>query len=1220
MEALGDEPNSSARKVLETLNEHSKDMILSGLISADRIFSFLEDAFEKQDIEQAIAKALKPKREVDLSAHHLILDLARSKEGHVKLITTNFDLLFETAETDLPELDPVAFKPMANDIFHGIVHLHGKVRPDYNGADTNGFILSSSSFGHAYLAEGWATRFIKDILNKYHVVFVGYSADDPPVRYLLEALNHHSNSLEGVYAFDIPGNDAENKWKQKGAHPIICENYDILWETLSAWTVRARDPEQWHQDVIKNALAGPELLEPFERGQIAHLASTVDGALHFSNSAIPLPAEWLYVFDPSFRFASPVRFGNYSPQGVDPYTVYCLDSDPLPEKKDPNNFNSEKQIPSLTWNAFNAMSQDLREMDENHLTLLNHNVAELPKRQQILGQWICKVLDHPATIRWATFQINLHPSLQWHIKREIHYNNTISPVFRSAWQYILESIDTQRALNSSEWYELDHAVSTDGWTDRNIRAYFQIHQPRISVKPPSRFVSNPLEEAETTTLEKLIYLEIEYPELDKDIDYKDKYCQKFAEGYRQLLEYAISIEKEIYKDYMFLQLPPVNVLDDHSDGFERGYQINAYFFEYISCLQRLITFDVSNAKTEILHWRNNTSSMSSRIIIWAAGELTVFTAKEASKLLIALKNDDFWDHYHQRDLLLTLQKRWHEFSKKQKMRLEKMLLEGPKEKYDKEDTQEYIQRKAHNILNRIHWLNLQGCTFTFDFEKKSAMLEKLAKTWKADYALQATGSLEGRSDFIKTDADPAPLLNEPLATLLTKAKKLNGRSEEDPFTENSPFQGLVAQKPLMAFRALTYAMKQHEYPEWAWRKFLYSEARNSDKLRLKALIAARVSSLPLETIPTLLHPLTSWLEQNISSLNTTYPLQVEKVWNHIIALLSQEPQTSKSAITNSSREIDLITEALNAPAGRMVEALLNDPAQKNFSESKSFSPEWVQRVESLLSLPLPARQHAIVMLARRLHWLFSIDPKWTQENLIDILKNKNEKDIAAFWQGYLWNPGHPFEGIFVLLKPYLVDLAKQTIPQKRNYTDNLAALLLIGWGSRPGNKANGERYISNNEMRSVLLHATNTFRKTIFWTLKRWLAESATNEWDRRVLELMKDVWPKQKKARSPEVTKSLINLAFTKASLFPAIADLVIPLVSKLDTRFELRSLRDEEKEIAKTYPDKVLELLSLTLPDSPSLWPYNIQKIFEQMEEGNPSLQQNPQLIELKRRWNSR
>ena len=49
-------------------------------------------------------------------------------------------------------------------------------------------MLTSAEFGDAYLRNGWASRYIHDLVRAYTVVLVGYQAEDPPMRYLLEAL------------------------------------------------------------------------------------------------------------------------------------------------------------------------------------------------------------------------------------------------------------------------------------------------------------------------------------------------------------------------------------------------------------------------------------------------------------------------------------------------------------------------------------------------------------------------------------------------------------------------------------------------------------------------------------------------------------------------------------------------------------------------------------------------------------------------------------------------------------------------------------------------------------------------------------------------------------------------------------------------------------------------------------------------------------------------
>ena len=234
---------------------------MSGLISVDRIFGLLEREFFLRDINAAVAEALQPAENVDLSAHKILLDLATTTEGKVRLVATNFDRLFEDCCDSLKVFQPSRLpNPLRHDEMDGIIHLHGYANKDYTGAEGDGFILSSSEFGLAYLSDGWATGFVREILGRYVVVFAGYTAEEPPVQYLLEALNKKAGSRDGVYAFQSgSANDAVAKWVHKGVKAIpYAENdgHQALWETLAAWAKRAKAPADWYKSVIDLAKKG----------------------------------------------------------------------------------------------------------------------------------------------------------------------------------------------------------------------------------------------------------------------------------------------------------------------------------------------------------------------------------------------------------------------------------------------------------------------------------------------------------------------------------------------------------------------------------------------------------------------------------------------------------------------------------------------------------------------------------------------------------------------------------------------------------------------------------------------------------------------------------------------------------------------------------------------------------------------------------------------------
>lgn len=240
----------TARKVLAEAEKIGSRTGASGLISADRIFSLLEREFSNKDIEDAVANALKPPENVDLSAHRIMLDLAKSPDGNLRLVTTNFDRLFEDCETTAKIWHPPRLPdPARKAEFHGIIHLHGVVDQRYERAEGDSLILSSSEFGRAYLAEGWATQFIREILNQFIVVFVGYGADDPPIQYLLEALNKASCQSLNIYAFqDGTQQDAVSKWEHRGVEAIaygVENNHSALWDSFTAWAKRAQSPECW---------------------------------------------------------------------------------------------------------------------------------------------------------------------------------------------------------------------------------------------------------------------------------------------------------------------------------------------------------------------------------------------------------------------------------------------------------------------------------------------------------------------------------------------------------------------------------------------------------------------------------------------------------------------------------------------------------------------------------------------------------------------------------------------------------------------------------------------------------------------------------------------------------------------------------------------------------------------------------------------------------------
>lgn len=115
-----------------------------------------------------------------------------TRPDRVRLITTNFDTHFTTAAQVVFPRPPGEPFPLARYVgpalppgrdFAGLAQIHGALDHPYTP-----LVLTNANFADAYMAHGWATRFLFDVFAGRAVLFVGYSVRDPLIRYLLSAI------------------------------------------------------------------------------------------------------------------------------------------------------------------------------------------------------------------------------------------------------------------------------------------------------------------------------------------------------------------------------------------------------------------------------------------------------------------------------------------------------------------------------------------------------------------------------------------------------------------------------------------------------------------------------------------------------------------------------------------------------------------------------------------------------------------------------------------------------------------------------------------------------------------------------------------------------------------------------------------------------------------------------------------------------------------------
>lgn len=200
-----------------------------------------------------------------LPDHLALLRLSRDAEGRPKLLTTNFDTLFERAAaaqggfTNVPSYAGKSIPRPGSERDHGILHLHGRIADATMNVVASDLVLTSADFGDAYLRDGWASQYIEDRMRLGIVVLVGYTAEDAAMRLLLETLDADRDrfrDLKQLYAIDVLTASSASLWKAKGIIPLESPDFDAIYGTLSEWAIYAMDPTAYNSGRVRTILTG----------------------------------------------------------------------------------------------------------------------------------------------------------------------------------------------------------------------------------------------------------------------------------------------------------------------------------------------------------------------------------------------------------------------------------------------------------------------------------------------------------------------------------------------------------------------------------------------------------------------------------------------------------------------------------------------------------------------------------------------------------------------------------------------------------------------------------------------------------------------------------------------------------------------------------------------------------------------------------------------------
>ncbi|WP_290524487.1 SIR2 family protein [Alcanivorax sp.] len=1188
-------------------------------VPLDQIFNLLHLEYGKDEVNALVTERLSAPLEIkDFGREHgLIKRISSSQSGVPQIVTTNFDRLFEVGQEGehLVRHVPPAFPDLNfGTKIEGITYLHGRLVEA--ASKSHPYVLSSADFGRAYLSEGWATNFIRHLLERYTVVLVGYQAEDPPIKYLLQGLNHDGQyDRSRLYAFDrgLP-EEIEAKWRDRGATAIAYSDHSDLWKSMEAWADRADDPRRWRASIIAKSQQDPKDLAPHERGQVVHVLRTVQGARLFSE-ADPVPhPEWVCVMDANVRSAKQSRGYGDDAEVFDPEAAYGLDDD-LRDISDDDRRQGVSNDNLLVWRDEDDNPHDFHRLGGRQAA----GFEVTPIRLGHLITWLSKSIDSPVLAWWVIRQSGLHPRLLQQFEWQVEHSKALNERARHIWNLILEHHrDPRNRQWNGDWFDLKKRINEEGWTASVLREFRRVATPRLEIRPSyglgqTRPPCVPWEEIHLSDLGQWEVVLLDRH--NEDLDVPDDLLPQVVGILNEQFTVASGLLGDI--ETVYFQTPTC-YSDREIDGREHITEAAGGVTWFVQLFDRLAAKWPELANAYATTWPAADRFFFRKLKLYAFSKAGVFEADHVAEEVLSLDQEIFWGIDVVRELLFLLEDRWGEFSQESRNQLIDRILTGPDQRSRWCD-EEFPGLRDEFASRYARYLELQGCELTADRSERLAEMIRSIPGWSDGWATSTVVVRGSHTGWVGTDEKPDSILDLPVNEVVSKAKE-DLKRDVDSFTEKRPFTGLVKANPRKALSALTIAGKANDYPEAFWSAMI-SELPADISPRLRRGFLNRVARLPHVVIAKLRHTLGRWLEKDLVAILEFDDDLGWTVYDHIVdGILSGGANAAKSGIGEIRQGGNVIQRsrrtfghAINGPIGMCAKALFHSvPGEKQ--EAGSLIPEHIKsRVERLFTAPGEGAGHAVSIASSKLNWLMFVDPAWTEERLIPMLEFEHPASEPA-WNGFLHSGRVPWPPLAETIKPLLLDL----FPWVEGFSwDRDLSEVAVQWLGfmrvfHPGEPSG----LTRGEMRSIFRAMSDDARNQfIFWLGK--VGQKNENGWIKHVIPLIKEDWPRERRYRTTASMRAWIGLLDDTGDSFPAVYETVKKFLVPVETNdhpfYRFTREISDEKPITALFPETTLDLMNRVTPRVLTRPPYELPKVLALIEEAEPELISDPRYLRL-------
>ncbi len=1167
----------------------------------------------RETVRTVLAGILTP----DLSApdatatHEALLTLGKNREGCTRLITTNFDRLFEeviAAESLSVEHFQAPLLPVPKNRWDGLVYLHGLLTAAPTPSELDRLVVSSGDFGLAYLTERWAARFVSELFRNYTVCFVGYSINDPVLRYMMDALAADrllGESPPEMFAFGSysKGKEEEraNEWRAKNVTPILyCEHnrHAYLHKTLRVWAETYRDGVRGKERIVIECAMARPLASTKQDDFVGRLlwALSDPGGLPAKRFAEldPVPSlDWLeHLSEERYRHTDLPRFGVSPTVTHDSSLTFSL-------TRRPSHYNLAPYMVLVDDGVRGSYWDDVM-------------------RQ--LARWLIRHLDDPALLLWLSKRGGqLHEELVRRVEHRLDElvklecdgktaelaniranapNAIPRPQMSTLWRLLLTGRVKSRARDFDPYRWRDR-FKRDGFTTTLRMELREILTPRVSLREPFHWPSKEDDGPDTERIKDLVDWEIVLSADHVHSNLHDLLSNEcwsiilpsLLMDFSTLLRDALDLMRELdgaedRRDLSYISQPSIS---------KHAQNRNLYDWTALIDLTRdawLATAAQSPERARVAAemWSHTPYPLFRRLSFFAAAQEGIIPHRRTFDWLLADEYYWLWSVETEREVMRLLVALAPQLDVPMLAELEQAILVGPPRDMFKDDIElEHWTR----IVDREVWLRLVkiaetgavlGITGKGRLEALSAQYPEwhLAADERDEFSYWM-GDGDGLREFVTTPHEPSELIE------WVRENADNDSWQRDDWVKRcrDDFGATVS--------VLSDLAMQDIWPRRRWREALQAWSEEALIECSWDAIASVLAQAPDESLQTFSHGVSFWL-RTVAKIFDSQEEMFLTLCDRVLGLEYEEEDDSD----------DVVGLAINHPVGQVTEALLRWWYRAPLEDDQRLGCDLNPRFSRICDTRVGKFRHGRVLLAAHVIALFRVDQDWVIQHLTPLFSwQRSTTEARAAWKGFLWSP-RLYRPLMEELKPAFLDTAQYYAELGKHDRQYASILTLAALGL--------EDTFTSAELAKAtcalppdgLRHAAQALVSAL-----EGAGDQRADYWANRIKPYLHGVWPKSRDNISLVISESLGCLCVVAQDAFPEALRLLRAWFQPLTRPYYLVH-QLHESDLCRRYPKETLEFLNLVIGDRAGLLS-DLEACLEAMRATAPELEADPRFERL-------